>query len=126
MKKPKKIFSTLLENFITEIIDEKTEFTKIENSVKTNMVWNKIEIKFNLGKTPISFRISRNLYIKLKSIFENFICSSNNLYYLTNSSSFQVSRFILGQGYLLRRLPGTFALGRCSEESSPQPALLEA
>ena len=58
VKKPKKIFSTLLENFITEIIDEKTEFTKIENSVKTNMVWNKIEIKFNLGKTPISFRIS--------------------------------------------------------------------
>ena len=80
VKKPKKIFSTLLENFITEIIDEKTEFTKIENSVKTNMVWNKIEIKFNLGKTPISFRISRNLYIKLKSIFENFICSSNNLW----------------------------------------------
>jgi len=79
-RKPKKIFSTLLENFITEIIDKETKFTRIENSLKTNMVWNKIEIKFNLGRIPISFRISRNLYLKLKSIFENFICSSNNLW----------------------------------------------
>ena len=79
-KKPKKIFSTLLQNFIAEIIDEKIEFIPIKNPLKTNMVWNKIEIKFNLGKIPISFRISRDLYLKLKSTFENFICSSNNLW----------------------------------------------
>ena len=79
-KKPKKIFSTLLQNFIAEIIDKKTEFIPIKNPAKTNMVWNKIEIKFNLGKIPISFRISRDLYLKLKSTFENFICSSNNLW----------------------------------------------
>jgi hypothetical protein len=79
-KKPKKIFSTLLQNFIAKIIDEKIEFIPIKNPLKTNMVWNKIEIKFNLGKIPISFRISRDLYLKLKSTFENFICSSNNLW----------------------------------------------
>ena len=64
-KTPKKIFSTLLQNFITNMKDERTEFIGIENALKTNMVWNKIEIKFNLGKIPISFRISRNLYFKL-------------------------------------------------------------
>ena len=79
-KTPKKIFSTLLQNFITNMKDERTEFIGIENALKTNMVWNKIEIKFNLGKIPISFRISRNLYFKLKSTFENFICGFNNLW----------------------------------------------
>jgi len=79
-KTPKKIFSTLLQNFITNMKDERTEFIGIENTLKTNMVWNKIEIKFNLGKIPISFRISRNLYFKLKSTFENFICGFNNLW----------------------------------------------
>ena len=44
-KTPKKIFSTLLQNFITNMKDERTEFIGIENTLKTNMVWNKIEIK---------------------------------------------------------------------------------
>ncbi|MBM15547.1 MAG: hypothetical protein CMH75_05610 [Nitrospina sp.] len=80
IKKPKKIFSTLSQNFISGIIDDKTKFFPIGNGLKTDMVWNKIEIKFNLGKIPISLKLSRNIYLKLKSIFENFICSSNNLW----------------------------------------------
>ena len=44
------------------------------------MVYDNIEIKFNLGKIPISFKISRNFYKKLKSVVENVVCGTNNLW----------------------------------------------
>ena len=48
------------------------------------MIWDKIEIKFNIGKFPISFRIPRNFYLKSKTIFENFISSLYNLNFNKN------------------------------------------
>ena len=67
-------------NFIKKIIHKKTEFVEIRTSIKETMVYNKIEIKFNLGKIPFSFKISRNYYLKIKSIIENIVCTSNNLW----------------------------------------------
>ena len=80
-KTPKKIFTNnTFINLIKKIVNEKTEFVKIGKSDYENMVFNKIEIKFNLGTIPISFKISRPYYVKIKSIIENIICSSNNLW----------------------------------------------
>ena len=67
-------------NFIKKIINTKTEFVEIKTSIKETMVYNKIEIKFNLGTIPFSFKISRNYYLKIKSIIENIVCTSNNLW----------------------------------------------
>ena len=67
-------------NFIKKIINTKTEFIEIKTSVKETMVYNKIEIKFNLGTIPFSFKIPRNYYLKIKSIIENIVCTSNNLW----------------------------------------------
>jgi hypothetical protein len=67
-------------DFIKKIIDKKIKFVEIGNLIKETMVYNKIEIKFNLGKIPLSFKISRNSYLKIKSFMENITCSWNNLW----------------------------------------------
>jgi hypothetical protein len=67
-------------NFIKKIINRKIKFVEIGKSIKETMLYNKIEIKFNLRKIPISFKISRNYYLKIKSIIENIVCTSNNLW----------------------------------------------
>lgn len=80
-KSPKKIItnSTFI-NLIKKIVDKKTEFIEIGKPIHETMVYNKIEIKFNLGKIPISFKIPRNFYTKIKYLIENLVCSSNNLW----------------------------------------------
>jgi len=80
-KVPNRIYANKeIINFIKKIIHKKTEFVEIRTSIKETMVYNKIEIKFNLGKIPFSFKISRNYYLKIKSIIENIVCTSNNLW----------------------------------------------
>jgi hypothetical protein len=44
------------------------------------MVYESIEIKFNFGKIPISFSLSRNNYLKLKSLIEKTVCIFYNLW----------------------------------------------
>ncbi len=80
-KVPTKIYANKeIINFIKKIINTKTEFVEIKTPIKETMVYNKIEIKFNLGTIPFSFKISRNYYLKIKSIIENIVCTSNNLW----------------------------------------------
>jgi hypothetical protein len=80
-KVPNKIYANKeIINFIKKIINTKTEFVEIKTPIKKTMVYNKIEIKFNLGTIPFSFKISRNYYLKIKSIIENIVCTSNNLW----------------------------------------------
>jgi len=80
-KVPNRIYANKeIINFIKKIINTKTEFVEIKTSIKETMVYNKIEIKFNLGTIPFSFKISRNYYLKIKSIIENIVCTSNNLW----------------------------------------------
>ena len=80
-KSPKKIIaSKQFIKLIQKIIPGKTEFIEIGKPMDEIMVYDNIEIKFNLGKIPISFKISRNFYKKLKSIIENIICGTNNLW----------------------------------------------
>lgn len=76
---PKKIISTnLFEKLILSIIKDnniKTEFFKTKTN--SNLLWDKITIKYNIGKIPISFNISKNKYLKLKKIAE----STSSLFY---------------------------------------------
>ena len=81
-KTPKKIFANKeITNFIKKMFGNKIDLIEFGNSNKKIMYYNKIEIKFNLGKIPISFKISRNYYMKLKSKIENIVCSINNLWF---------------------------------------------
>jgi len=74
-EKPKKIIATTsLSEMIKVIIknyDIELEFFK--NEPKELMFWDIITIKFNIGKIPIKFNISRNTYLKIKTYFENFL-----------------------------------------------------
>ena len=81
-KTPKKIFANKeIINFIKKMFDTKIDLIEFGNLTKKRMYYNNIEIKFNLGKIPISFKIPRNYYMKLKSIIENIVCSTNNLWF---------------------------------------------
>jgi hypothetical protein len=80
--KPKKIIAT---SKIIEIIHN-FNFNSLELSVFNNdkiekMIYDTIPVKFNLGKIPISFIISRNFFKTSKKLFENIICTFNNLWY---------------------------------------------
>ena len=72
--------------FIKKIINKKITFIEIEKSIMESMVYDKIELKFNLGKIPISFKISQKNYIKIKSIVENFVCTINDLWFVPSKS----------------------------------------
>jgi len=83
-KNPKKVYSTFLKESFSQNFDNKIEFIEFKYLNDQNMIWDKIEIKFNIGKFPISFRIPRNFYLKSKTIFENFISSLYNLNFNKN------------------------------------------
>ena len=69
---PSKIISTtILEKAVRCVISDQniqTEF--FENNLQKNLLWDKITIKYNLGKKPISINISKNKYLKLKKFGE--------------------------------------------------------
>lgn len=79
---PKKIIAN---SKIIEIIHN-FNFSSLELSIFNNnevekMVYDNIQIKFNVWNIPISFSISRNYFKQCKKIFENVLCSINNLWY---------------------------------------------
>lgn len=61
-------------------------YEEIEDAFLDNLQWNKIYIKFNIGKIPISFTISQSIYNKLKSMLENTICNILNFWADLNSN----------------------------------------
>jgi len=84
-EKPKKIIvpeSRL--KIIKSLFD--VEIETYTNKSINYLAWDRIEIKFNIGKLPISFHISRNLYAKLKGIFESLICKFFNLWFNFNAN----------------------------------------
>jgi hypothetical protein len=48
---------------------------------ETELYWDKFTIRYNIGKFPISFKISRNTYLKIKNFVEWVVCSTNNLWF---------------------------------------------
>ena len=81
-EKPKKIITN--SSFLSFIKSfpsfQDLKYDVILESETGNMVYSKIEIKFNIGKLPISFNISRKFYGKLKSLLEMLVCNFKNLW----------------------------------------------
>ncbi len=56
-----------------------------DDLIDDKLLYDDIQIKFNLGKTPKSFSLSRNFYNKSKIVYENIICAKNNLWFKGSS-----------------------------------------
>ena len=84
-EKPKKIITSInFSKIITSINKIKIEI--YENKLINSLAWDNIEIKFNIGKLPISFQLSRTFYAKLKQIFESFISKIFNFWFKSNKN----------------------------------------
>ena len=64
---------------------DKIKFEIIRSSKIQDIVYDEIQIKFNLGKLPISFNISRKNYLKLKKVCEKVIVKIYNLSPITEN-----------------------------------------
>lgn len=73
-EKPTKIIATsLLSKTIQSIINNKnikTEFFE-NNYYQNKLLWDNITIKYNIGRIPITFQLSRKNYQKIKIFLEN-------------------------------------------------------
>lgn len=81
-EKPRKIIAPHGFAQIIKYFSSKKEI-KIEilgDFQNNNLAWDKIEIKFNLGSRPLSFYVSRKLFLKLKNIVETTVYSLFNLW----------------------------------------------
>jgi len=90
--KPKKIIANskiikIIHNFNFNSL----ELNIFSNDKEEKMVYDNIPIKFDIAKIPISFSISRNFFKTSKKLFENIICSFNNLWH----NSFKYKNIVL-------------------------------
>jgi len=70
---------TEINDFIKEICDDKhIDIVLYEKPRSQSLAFDQINIKYNLFKFPLSFRISRKRFIFFKNIFERFIFSFFN------------------------------------------------
>ena len=84
-EKPEKIIST---NIFEKIINFYTKNSNIKNKyfindIEKNLLWDKITIKYNIGKFSVSFNLSKKLYLKLKQVNESVLGFFNN-FWLSN------------------------------------------
>lgn len=85
-EKPDRIIvSHKLGRAVQAIDNKKTVDLKLFSSDTENtLAWDKIEIKFNIGRLPISFYVSRRTYVVFKNIFEGILCKILNLHFHPN------------------------------------------
>jgi uncharacterized membrane protein len=94
--KPKKVIAyTDVNNFIKQICDSMNiEIILKERPQSQSLAFDKINIKYDLLKIPISVKISRNTFFKLKNVFESFIFSLFNLNSkITSDKSILITEF---------------------------------
>lgn len=81
-KSPEIIVTTNhLSKYLNEIIKEKNILIKILSSDQIKDVKDDVNIKFNLGKIPISIKLSRNNYSIIKKLYESILCTTLNLWH---------------------------------------------
>lgn len=84
-EKPEKIISTDLFkkiiNSYTKNSNIKNEYFINENENEKKILWDKITIKYDIGKFSISFNLSKKLYLKFKKIHESILGFFNNFWY---------------------------------------------
>jgi len=81
-EKPQKIFAdiTLLKSLKHIVKKQKIDLEVFGKNKNQELLWDKITVKQNLGKIPISFTISRKLFFKIKNLAEFIICSMFSLW----------------------------------------------
>jgi hypothetical protein len=67
------------------IINTQIELEVYPDNSKSSLAWDNIEIKFNLGRIPISFQISRFTYNKIKVFLELILGTTLNLWFNNNN-----------------------------------------
>ena len=87
-EKPKKIISTGL---FKKIINTHTKNNNIKNEyfindIEKKLLWDKININYDIGKFSISFNLSKKLYLKFKKINEFILGLFNNFWYSNDLS----------------------------------------
>ena len=82
-EKPSEIIATTLMSKIIESINKKEQIqTKFfENKNRNDLLWDKVTAKYNIGKIPITFSLSRKKYLKLKSFIETFSGFYHNFWF---------------------------------------------
>ena len=72
-EKPDKIIATKTLHEVLKIIlqQHQIELEVLPDNIEYSLEWDQIELKFNMGNKPLTFKISRHTYNKIKSIFEN-------------------------------------------------------
>lgn len=79
-EKPRKVIATsYLANIVNAAINqEKIETEFFPSEVKPELFWDKITIKYNIGRIPISFNLSKNKYLSIKKTIETIMGSFFN------------------------------------------------
>jgi len=73
-EKPTKIICTnSLSNIIQSITQDSIETKIFPNNVEQKLLWDTINIKYNLGPIPISINLSKNNYLKIKKFVESIL-----------------------------------------------------
>ncbi len=87
-EKPTKIIATnQLSKIIKSIIsDNEIETEFFENKLESNLLWNKITVKYNIGGFPLTFSLSRKKYLKLKKFLERVSSLFYNFWFDLNDS----------------------------------------
>ena len=80
-KSKKFIANSKIIKIINNFNIDSLELSTFNDNKSQKMIYDNIPIKFDLGKIPISFSIPRNYFKKSKKIFENVLCTVNNLWY---------------------------------------------
>lgn len=88
LEKPLKIIATSsLSKLIQSVIvntDIKTQF--FQNRVQHTLFWDKITIKYNIGRIPLTFRLSRSKYVRIKNLMESLVGFFYNFWFDINST----------------------------------------
>lgn len=82
--KPEKIIASKYHSEIIKSISTTIDVVQYDTKLTNPLAWNTIQIKFNIGRSPISLNLSRNRYLKLKEIFENIVSNIFGLWFNFN------------------------------------------
>ena len=87
-EKPSEIIITNNLSKIVESLIKNTNIkTKIyENDYNKSLLWDKITLKYNIGKFPITFNISKQTYLKIKSVLEGTVGVFYNIWFDFNNA----------------------------------------
>jgi hypothetical protein len=81
-KSPEIIVTTnYLSKYVSEIIKDKNITIKLLPSKQKEKIKDDLNVKFDIGKIPISIKLSRNSYATIKRLYESILCTTLNLWH---------------------------------------------